>query len=288
MSTAETFKDASITLPTSWELWRRQVGGILRLELRKTFLGRRSLLLYLLAMLPVGASAIWAIGTMALAKEQVSAASVDAVFGPIFSYFILSLVTYFGCVWIFMNLFRGEILDRSLHFCLLSAIRRDVLVAGKFLAGWASASLLFCGSTLVAYLLAFLPCGVAEASRFLWGGPGLGHLLGFLGIVLLACVGYGALFLLLGLLLKNPVLPALLILGWEFINFLLPPLLKKLSVIHYLKSLFPVVVSEGPLSVPAEPTPAWLAITGLLVFAAALLYLAGLRARRMEIEYGED
>ena len=48
----------------------------------------------------------------------------------------------------------------------------------------------------------------------------------------------------------------LLLYGWEWLNFLLPPLLKKVSVIHYLNSLVPVPISEGPFAVVAEPTPA--------------------------------
>ncbi|HYG82112.1 MAG TPA: hypothetical protein VD861_17060, partial [Pyrinomonadaceae bacterium] len=36
-----------------WALWRRQVASILRLEVRKNFTGKRSILIYLLALLPV-------------------------------------------------------------------------------------------------------------------------------------------------------------------------------------------------------------------------------------------
>jgi hypothetical protein len=52
------------------------------------------------------------------------------------------------------------------------------------------------------------------------------------------------------------MIPAAAILGWEWINFLLPPALKKISVIHYLQSLCPVPVPHGPFALPAEPTPA--------------------------------
>ncbi len=273
---------------SNWGLWRRQIGGILRLELRKALLGKRALLLYLLAALPVAGAGLWAVGTIYFGADKASPQMASSVFAPIYSYFILGTVVYFGCVWIFMNLFRGEILDRSLHYYMLSAVRREVLVVGKFLAAWIASALLFAGATLVSYLLVFLPFGTAGFSGFILGGPGLGHLVGYLGITVLACAGYGALFLLLGLFLRNPVLPALLICGWELIHFLLPPLLKKFSVIHYLKSLFPVLVPEGPFSVPGEPSAPWVAIGGLLVFASALLVLAALKARRVEMEYGDD
>ncbi|HEX2268254.1 MAG TPA: hypothetical protein VHH35_01895, partial [Pyrinomonadaceae bacterium] len=71
-----------------------------------------------------------------------------------------------------------------------------------------------------------------------------------------------------------------------------PPLLKKISVIHYLNSLMPVplssVITEGPLAVVAEPTPAWIAIPSMLAVTLLVLVLAAHRTRRMEIRYGSD
>jgi uncharacterized membrane protein len=108
------------------------------------------------------------------------------------------------------------------------------------------------------------------------------------GITILACIGYGALFLVVGLFFRNPIIPALVLYGWEWLNFLLPPLLKKISVIHYLQSLTPVPVSEGPFAVIAEPTPAWIAVPSLIVVTALVLILASRRIRRMEVRYGTD
>ncbi len=81
------------------------------------------------------------------------------------------------------------------------------------------------------------------------------------------------------------MIPAAAILGWEWLNFLLPPLLKKLSVIHYLQSLCPVPMPHGPFALPAEPTPAPLAIGGLLLLVAVLLAFAVRRAKRLEVLY---
>src|SRR5215203_2321041 len=38
---------------SNWALWLRQVGAIFRLEVEKNFLGRRALLIYLIALLPL-------------------------------------------------------------------------------------------------------------------------------------------------------------------------------------------------------------------------------------------
>ena len=119
-------------------------------------------------------------------------------------------------------------------------------------------------------------------------GAGLSQLFSYVLITILACIGYGAFFLVVGLFFRNPIIPALLLYGWEWINFLLPPLLKKISVIHYLNSLVPVPISEGPFAVVAEPTPAWIALPGLVIVTALVLILAGTRIRRMEIRYGSE
>ena len=81
-------------------------------------------------------------------------------------------------------------------------------------------------------LLLYVPHFPSESARFFFDGPGLGQLLTYAGITILACIGYGAFFLVVGLFFRNPIIPALVLYGWEWLNFLLPPLLKKISVIH--------------------------------------------------------
>src|SRR4029453_10665523 len=107
--------------------------------------------------------------------------------------------------------------------------------------------------------------------RFFFDGPGTGHLPTYSSVTLLACIGYGAFFLVVGLFFRNPIIPAILLYGWEWLNFLMPPLLKKVSVIHYLNSLAPVPVSEGPFAVIAEPTPAWIAVPSLVIVTIIVL-----------------
>jgi ABC-type transport system involved in multi-copper enzyme maturation permease subunit len=270
-----------------WALWLRQVGAILRLESRKNFLGKRALLIYLLASLPVMlllAMALFGPTARRLAEPGFG----QVLFAYIYEGLILRAVVFFGCAWIFMNLFRGEIVDRSLHYYLLAAVRREVLIAGKFLSGLLAASVLFGGAALACLAISYAPRGLSATAQHLFSGPGLGHALGYVGVTVLACIGYGAVFLAIGLVFRNPIFPALVIYGWEMINFLLPPVLKKISVIHYLQSLSPVPVPDGPFAILAEPTPAWLAIPGFLITTTAVLAFAAWRIRTLEIRYGSE
>jgi ABC-type transport system involved in multi-copper enzyme maturation permease subunit len=278
-------KDEKLSLP--WSLWLRQIRAIFRLEIEKNFLGKRSILLYLLALLPVVPLALLAPFTPP-GREWQDFTQYSMIFAIFYGGLILRTVVFFGCAWIFMNLFRGELVDRSLHFYFLSPVRREVLVVGKYLSGLVTSVILFTTTTIVSMLLLYFPHFYSESSRFFVDGPGLGQLLTYAGITILACIGYGAFFLVVGLFFRNPIIPALVLYGWEWLNFLLPPLLKKVSVIHYLHSLTPVPVSEGPFAVVAEPTPAWIAVPSLIVVTAVVLIAASYRIRRMEINYGSD
>src|SRR5258708_9741802 len=104
-------------------------------------------------------------------------------------------------------------------------------------------------------LLLYFPHFPSESLRFFLDGAGLSQLLTYAGITILACIGYGAFFLGVGLFFSNPIIPALVLYCWEAINFLLPPLLKKISFIHYLNSLTPVPAPAAtPFAVMGAPT----------------------------------
>lgn len=265
-----------------WSLWMRQVKALVWLELKKNLWGKRAVLLYLLALLPF----LLIMALVLVPPDEIrDPIERNIVFANIYGGLILRTVVFFGCAWIFMNLFRGDIVDRSLHYYFLSPVRREVLVAGKYLSGLLASMILFVTTTVASMLLLYLPFG---GGSYLLNGAGFGQLLSYASITALACLGYGAFFLVVGLFFRNPIIPALILYGWEWLNFLLPPVLKKLSVIHYLNSLMPIPLNEGPFAILVEPTPAWISVPGLLFVTAMVLGLASMQIRRMEIRYGGE
>jgi ABC-type transport system involved in multi-copper enzyme maturation permease subunit len=215
------------------------------------------------------------------------------MFAGVFQFFFLRLAIFFGCLGIFMNLFRGEILDRSLHFYFLAPVRREVLMVGKFLAGLLATCTIFVVSELlqsVAFLWHFSP---SAREVYLYHNHGLEHAAVYVGVTILACVGYGAFFLVAGMLFRNPILPAAAILIWEAINPFLPGILKQFSVIYYLKSLCPVEIPSPPGTPPlfallisnTDPVSAPVAVVGIVMVALIALYASSVQVRRMEINY---
>ena len=215
------------------------------------------------------------------------------MFAGIFQFFFLRLAVFFGCLGIFMNLFRGEVLDRSLHFYFLAPIRRDVLMAGKFLAGLLATCTIFVTSEVLQTCAFLWHFTARQQDLYLYHNHGLEHAAIYIGITVLACVGYGAFFLVAGMVFRNPIAPAAIALIWEAINPFLPNILKQISIIYYLKSLCPVDVPIDPGTPPilallvsnGDPVSAPLAILGILGVAAIALYVSGIQVRRMEVNY---
>jgi ABC-type transport system involved in multi-copper enzyme maturation permease subunit len=270
----------------SWPLRRRQLAAAVRLELKKGFLGRRAVRVVLLAAMPVMLAALRL--AFDSADDPANVAEVAFDFAGIYQGFILRLVIFWGCVAIFGNLVRGELLDRSLHFYFLSPIRREVLAAAKYLTGLLVAVLVFGASTAATFLLAYARYDASAVSRFMSEGPGLAHLGAYMGSTALACLGWGATFLALGFFVKGPALPAVAVFGWENLHFLLPPALKKLTFIHYLQATCPVPIASGPFAIVSDAPSVWVAVPGLLALTVVLLALSAWKVRRMEILYTED
>jgi len=215
------------------------------------------------------------------------------VFAGVFQFFYLRLAIFFGCLGIFMNLFRGELLDKNLHFYFLAPIRRDVLMFAKYLSGLLAATVIFMTSEALQFIALCWSLDSNVLNAYLYHGHGFAHLAAYLGITALACVGYGSLFLAAGLWVRNPIIPAAVILIWEAMNPFLPTVLQKISVIYYLKSLCPVEIPASP-DTPAifamlisnpEPIAAPIAIFGVILVSFAILVVSSRRVRRMEINY---
>jgi hypothetical protein len=351
-------------------MWLSQIGAVIRLEMAKTFLSKRGLWVYLLALAPVAITTIHSLVEMSGGQERRTLAAarpvspevlqaitqgmtpldveakagephlkfafrqgrrdallyrysdgsdqydfrffdgrlanirVDTrdtitqdvtIYATIFQFFFLRLAIFFGCVGVFTNLFRGELLDRSLHYYLLTPLRREVLVVGKYLAGLIATVVIFTTSAALQMWTLSWHFDATEISEYL-NGAGWGHVFSYLGVTALACLGYGSVFLAAGLFFKNPIIPAALVEGWESLNLFLPAALKKISVIYYLQSLCPVVASPDAemnrflklLVNAAEPVSAPVAILGLLAVTAVVLVFAGRQARRLEINYSTD
>ena len=200
---------------------------------------------------------------------------------------------FFGCLGLFMRLFRGEVVERTLHYLFLAPVRRELWSSAS---SWRGARLDHGSCSAPACWPAFvLMYGHFDGrARLRPRRPGLAHLRQrTCWSTALACLGYGAVFL--------PAEPASSrtrscpprsCCSGKAINGVLPAWLKHLSVTFYLKPLFPVELPgrgfELFFGVMAELLPPPIAVAGLLLFSALALAVSCWRVRRLEVSYATD
>jgi len=140
--------------------WTRQIGGVMRLELKKAFLSKRGWWIYCLALGPIVLTLIhWLVFRSAVFTKSIqsqrhmshSLGEDSLVFAALFMFYYLRAGIFFGCMGIFSNLFRGEMLEKTLHYYFLTPMRREMLVAGKYLAGLVVALVVWIGGVAVSF-----------------------------------------------------------------------------------------------------------------------------------------
>lgn len=277
-----------------WGLWRRQTLVVARLELARSVFAWRSLWLLFLAFAPTFIIASHAMHerfhVLRPSAAHCNLEEETLILAGIIQVFYMRCGIFFGCLGVFVRLIRGEAIEHTLHYPFLAPLRREVLLVGKFLAGAITTITVFGAGVFTSFALMYAHF---DAGRdFVWSGPGLAHLRAYMLVSVLACLGYGAVFLALGLALRNPIVPAVLVFLWEGINGALPVWMKHFSVTFYLKPLCPVELPiegiSGLFTVVAEPTPPWLAVSGLIAFVGLIVAFACWRIRHLEISYSTD
>lgn len=272
-------------LEKPWGLWWLQARRTVRIEVRRNLFSLRAWWIYFLALVP---TAIILIHLLFERHPSFAINDDTNVLAGIVQFYYIRLGIFFGCLGIFSRLIRGEMVERSLHYYLLAPVRREILLLAKYAAGAFTAIILF-GAAIIANFafmyLAFGPLG----RDYVFQGPGLGQLEGYLAVTVLGCLGYGAVFLLLSMMFRNPTPAAMLVWGWEIINPIMPSILQRISVASYLRHLMPITIpGDGIfalLTVQTEPVRGWVAAFGVLILSAAVLAYSCVRIRRLEIRY---
>jgi ABC-type transport system involved in multi-copper enzyme maturation permease subunit len=270
-----------------WSLYASQISVLVRTELRRNLFSRRRIWVYLLALIPVVMLVLHnATDKSVGGTEQIETDTM--VLAHIVQLYYVRVGIFFACMGIFTWLFRGEIVERTLHYQFLVPVRREVLVVGKFLAGSVISILVFGVSVLACFYLIYARFG-SLGYEYVFNGPGLAQLGPYLLVTALACLGYGSVFLALSLLFKNPIIPGVILLGWETISPIFPSWAQHLSVTFYLKHLCPVALpADGPMAiftVVTEPVRPVLAVLGLCCLAFAVVVLSCFLIRRIEVMY---
>jgi ABC-2 type transport system permease protein len=159
---------------------------------------------------------------------QVSGA---AIFGMmIWVLFLRFIVPVLG-VFYGTSLVADEVDDKTITYLFTRPIPRGAVVLGKYLAYLVCTTLVVLPSVMIVYFL-IVPMDEVPAS--------FGALVSDLGILALGLATYGALFALIGAVLKRPLVIGLIFaFGWEQAALLMPGYLRQFTLAYYLQALVP-------------------------------------------------
>ncbi len=246
-----------------------------RLFLRVTLGRRRTRWLALALLVPLGAAVWWRLAEGGDGLGFV----VELCVNLLLQVMVLGLALYLGVAAV-----RDEVEDRTLTYLFCRPLGRWVVVGAKILAVavWIAAG-------LVAALLVVYPIAVSAqgAAALLSGLDTLGVAAGAL---LLASLAYTSLFALFGVVLRRPMIPALLVaFGWEGLAANLPGGFPRASLMFYVKSLLGLGPEASgllsmllPTEAPASPATALAVLLGAtLLFAGAAMIVGARREFRL-------
>jgi ABC-type transport system involved in multi-copper enzyme maturation permease subunit len=206
-------------------------------------------------------------------------ADASAIFGMMVWVFFLRFIVPVLGVFYGTALIADEVEEKTLTYLFTRPIRRGSVLVGKYLAYLVCTTLVVLPAVTLVYFL-LVPFGEIAGS-FRW-------LLADLGLLAIGLAAYGALFALVGAVLKRPLVVGLIFaFGWEQVAMAMPGYLRRFTVAHYLQALVPhTMPSEGVVallqSVFSEAPPMWLSLVALAAVIAVCLLLATKAVERRE------
>ena len=191
----------------------------------------------------------------------------------------LTMIFYLMFVTILIALLFGtaiiadEVDNKTLTYLVTRPLRKVRILLSKFAAYLVGTIMLVASSHLLTTLIVTTDPKIGENLLF-----HIGMSFKYIGVIGLGLLAYGAIFAAFGARFKHAVLWGLLVaFGWEKITLVVPGNIKKLSVIHYLLSIYPRHGLSARMIqgfVGDSPASPWLAFVMIVLITALFLNLS--------------
>ncbi len=258
------------------------VARIFDLSLGQMLWSRRTIFLALIVggpvLLAIVARVVDASGVAPLRVNGVRVGGAGIFGMMIWVLFLRFIVPVLG-VFYGTALIADEVEDKTLTYLFARPIQRGAVLIGKYAAYLVCTALVVLPSVVIVYFL-LVPFSEIGASFV--------PLVMDLGILGIGLAVYGALFALIGALLKRPLLVGLVFaFGWEQVALLVPGYLRQFTVAYYLQALVPhAMPADGAISLLESvfrevPSP-WTSLFWLVFALVASLYFAARTVERRE------
>jgi ABC-type transport system involved in multi-copper enzyme maturation permease subunit len=255
---------------------------IFELSLGELLWSRRTIFMAVVLAAPVvlalASRLVQAGGITPLRINGVSAGGAG-VFGVMIWILYLRFVVPVLAVFYGTALIADEVEDKTITYLFTRPIARAAVLAGKYLAYVVCTSLVVLPSVVIVYFLLIPPEAIAGTFP---------ALVTDLGLLALGLIAYGALFSMVGAVLKRPLVVGLVFaFGWEQGALLMPGYLRQFTVAYYLQSLVPHAMptdsTASLLQAVLSDTPSvGVSLLALFLMTAAALAVAMAAVERRE------
>jgi ABC-type transport system involved in multi-copper enzyme maturation permease subunit len=174
------------------------------------------------------------------------------------------------------SLIADEVDDKTITYLFTRPVQRGAVLIGKYLSYLTCTTVVVLPSIVAVFIL-LVPLAEIPAN--------FGDLLKNLGTLVLGLAVYGALFALIGAVLRRPLVIGLVFaFGWEPLALVVPGYLRRCTIAYYLQALMPQAMPAGGivsfLQGVFRETPS--VATSLFCLTAAVVVCLTLAARAVE------
>jgi ABC-type transport system involved in multi-copper enzyme maturation permease subunit len=249
----------------------RNINTIASLTLDTLFWSKKTLFVAAISVLVMLLSLV---GRLIMTYRWIRAPFTSAeVFSSLMSTAVIHFLVVFVTLFYGTALISEEVEGKTLTYLFVRPIPKPTIMAGKYLALIWISSLLVIPTIFISYAILYIRTDIGP---FL---EDIGTLGKDIGIVFLALLAYGSLFSMLGAWLKHSILAGLVYaFGWEGLISYLPGFTRKLTITHYVQSIFPhenagtaIAMMIGERSGLLESILTLILLTGLFLTTASLL-----------------
>lgn len=254
----------------------RDARTIALVTLDTLFWSKKTIFVALVSALILGLSVI---GRLVLTYHWIRAPFTSSqVFATLMSTAVVHFLVVFVTLFYGTALISDEVEGKTLTYLFVRPIPKPTIMFGKFLSLIWICSILVIPTIFLSYLTLYLR---ADLGPFWADIPVLGK---DVGIIFLALLAYGAFFAMLGAWVKHSLLFGLIYaFGWEGIISYLPGFTRKLTITHYVQSVFPHSDTASALAMMiGERTPPVEAVVTLILLAIFLVGAASILIREKE------
>lgn len=233
------------------------------LTIKGLLLSRKTLLLLLLCSIPIILAFYWI--------------TTDSMEGYVFFSDLVYLSFLFFIVVIISLLygtscFNDEVTNNTLTYLISRPVHRVELAIYKYIGLVISATLVVLPPLIITFFIIALKAGDI--------GNNIGILSTYIGVIVLAVLGYGSIFLFFGLLFKRPMLISFIFMFvWETTLAGIPLLINQVTLRHYLESITYHAINLGETqNVVGAADMGW-SIAIIFIYTSVFLTLSGITVR---------